>query len=147
MKLAFVVLSTIPAVVCGVIFMLLVTRTTLNVQSFMGAIMAIGVAVANAILLIIFAEEHRRAGNTSSAAAIRGAQTRMRPILMTSMAMIAGMISHGFGNRGGSPADGASRTGRDRWIVVCYRRDSAGSASGVFHGSGTSGSEIAITRS
>src|SRR6266849_4290068 len=97
MKLAFVVLSTIPAVVCGVIFMLLVTRTTLNVQSFMGAIMAIGVAVANAILLIIFAEEHRRAGNTSSAAAIRGAQTRMRPILMTSMAMIAGMIPMALG--------------------------------------------------
>jgi multidrug efflux pump subunit AcrB len=97
MKLAFVVLSTIPAVVCGVIFMLLVTRTTLNVQSFMGAIMAIGVAVANAILLIIFAEEYRRAGNTSSAAAIRGAQTRMRPILMTSMAMIAGMIPMALG--------------------------------------------------
>jgi len=89
---AFVVLSTIPAVVCGVIFMLLITRTTLNVQSFMGAIMAIGVAVANAILLIIFAEERRRAGNTSTVAAIHGAQTRMRPILMTSMAMIAGMI-------------------------------------------------------
>ncbi len=97
MKLAFVVLSTIPAVVCGVIFMLLVTRTTLNVQSFMGAIMAIGVAVANAILLIIFAEEHRRAGNTSSVAAIRGAQTRMRAILMTSMAMIAGMIPMALG--------------------------------------------------
>jgi multidrug efflux pump subunit AcrB len=59
--------------------------------------MAIGVAVANAILLIIFAEEHRRAGNTSSAAAIHGAQTRMRPILMTSMAMIAGMIPMALG--------------------------------------------------
>src|SRR6266853_2083956 len=106
MKLAFVVLSTIPAVVCGVIFMLLVTRTTLNVQSFMGAIMAIGVAVANAILLIIFAEEHRRAGNTSSAAAIRGAQTRMRPILMTSMAMIAGMIPMALGI-----GEGAEQTG------------------------------------
>jgi len=97
MRLAFVVLSTIPAVVCGVIFMLLITGTTLNVQSFMGAIMAIGVAVANAILLIIFAEEHRRAGNTSTFAAIHGAQTRMRPILMTSMAMIAGMIPMALG--------------------------------------------------
>ena len=97
MRLAFVVLSTIPAVVCGVIFMLLITGTTLNVQSFMGAIMAIGVAVANAILLIIFAEEHRRAGNASTVAAIHGAQTRMRPILMTSMAMIAGMIPMALG--------------------------------------------------
>jgi multidrug efflux pump subunit AcrB len=97
MKLAFVVLSTIPAVVCGVIFILLATRTTLNVQSFMGAIMAIGVAVANAILLIILAEQHRRTGNTSTVAAIHGAQTRMRPILMTSMAMIAGMIPMALG--------------------------------------------------
>ncbi len=92
MRLAFVVLSTVPAVICGVIFVLLITRTTLNIQSFMGAIMAIGVAVANAILLVVFAEEYRRAGNNSTVAAIHGAQTRMRPILMTSLAMIAGMI-------------------------------------------------------
>jgi multidrug efflux pump subunit AcrB len=97
MRLAFVVLSTIPAVICGVIFILLITGTTLNVQSFMGAIMAIGVAVANAILLIIFAEGHRRSGNTSTVAAIHGAQTRMRPILMTSMAMIAGMVPMALG--------------------------------------------------
>src|SRR6266404_1248639 len=97
MRLAFIVLSTMPAVICGVIFALLLTRTTLNIQSFMGAIMAIGVAVANAILLIIFAEEHRRAGNASNVAAVRGAQTRMRPILMTSMAMIAGMIPMALG--------------------------------------------------
>jgi len=96
-RLAFIVLSTIPAVICGVIFALLLTRTTLNIQSFMGAIMAIGVAVANAILLIIFAEEHRRAGNSSNVSAVRGAQTRMRPILMTSMAMIAGMIPMALG--------------------------------------------------
>ena len=97
LRLAFVVLSTLPAVICGVIFILLITGTTLNVQSFMGAIMAIGVAVANAILLIIFAEGHRRSGNTSTVAAIRGAQTRMRPILMTSMAMIAGMVPMALG--------------------------------------------------
>jgi multidrug efflux pump subunit AcrB len=97
MRLAFVVLSTIPAVICGVIFALLVTGTTLNIQSFMGAIMAIGVAVANAILLIIFAEEHRRTGNDSKVSAVHGAQSRMRPILMTSMAMIAGMIPMALG--------------------------------------------------
>ena len=97
LRLAFVVLSTVPAVICGVIFALLLTRTTLNIQSFMGAIMAIGVAVANAILLVIFAEERRRAGNTSKVASVNGAQTRMRPILMTSMAMIAGMIPMALG--------------------------------------------------
>jgi multidrug efflux pump subunit AcrB len=92
LKLAFVVLSTVPAVICGVLFMLLITGTSLNIQSFMGAIMAIGVAVANAILLVTFAEEYRRAGHASMDAALHGAKTRMRPILMTSMAMIAGMV-------------------------------------------------------
>jgi multidrug efflux pump subunit AcrB len=70
----------------------LLTGTTLNIQSFMGAIMAIGVAVANAILLVTFAEEYRRTGNSARDAASHGAKTRMRPILMTSMAMIAGMV-------------------------------------------------------
>ena len=97
LRLAFVVLSAVPAVVCGVLFILLLTRTTLNIQSFMGAIMAIGVAVANAILLVTFAEEYRCAGNTAIASAIQGAKTRMRPILMTSMAMIAGMVPMALG--------------------------------------------------
>jgi len=102
LNLAFAVLSTVPAVVCGVLFGLLVTGTSLNVQSFMGAIMAIGVAVANAILLVTFAEEHRRAGNTATEAAFHGAKTRMRPILMTSMAMIAGMVPMALGIGEGS---------------------------------------------
>jgi len=102
LRLAFVVLSAVPAVICGVLFVLLLTGTSLNIQSFMGAIMAIGVAVANAILLVTFAEEHRRAGNTADAAAIQGARTRMRPILMTSMAMIAGMVPMALGIGEGS---------------------------------------------
>jgi len=72
--------------------MLAATRTTLNVQSSMGAIMAIGVAVANAILLVTFAEQQRRGGGLSLDAAIHAARARMRPVLMTSAAMIAGMI-------------------------------------------------------
>ena len=92
MRVAFVTLSTVPAVIAGVAIALWLTGTTLNVQSFMGAIMAIGVSVANAILLITFAEGSRRAGQTSDAAAVEGARTRLRPILMTSLAMIAGMI-------------------------------------------------------
>ncbi|HKW33907.1 MAG TPA: efflux RND transporter permease subunit [Candidatus Acidoferrum sp.] len=102
LKLAFVVLSTVPAVICGVLFILLLTGTSLNIQSFMGAIMAIGVAVANAILLVTFAEEHRRAGNAATAAALYGVKTRMRPILMTSMAMIAGMVPMALGVGEGS---------------------------------------------
>jgi multidrug efflux pump subunit AcrB len=92
LRLAFVVVSTVPAVLAGVVVMLLATGTTLNVQSFMGAIMAIGVAVANAILLITFAEQARRHGGSALHTAIDAARARMRPVLMTSAAMIAGMI-------------------------------------------------------
>jgi multidrug efflux pump subunit AcrB len=92
LRLALVVVSTVPAVLAGVVVMLLVTGTTLNVQSFMGAIMAIGVAVANAILLVTFAEEARRRGGSPRTTAIEAAQARMRPVLMASAAMIAGMV-------------------------------------------------------
>jgi multidrug efflux pump subunit AcrB len=92
LRLALVVVSTVPAVLAGVVVMLWLTRTTLNVQSFMGAIMAIGVAVANAILLVTFAEQSRRNGGSSLQTAIEAARARMRPVLMTSAAMIAGMV-------------------------------------------------------
>jgi len=92
LRLALVVLSTSPAVILGVAMALWLTGTTLNVQSFMGAIMAIGVSVANAILLVTFAEHNRREGQPADAAAAEGARSRLRPILMTSVAMIAGMI-------------------------------------------------------
>lgn len=92
LRLALVVLSTAPAVILGVAVMLWITGTTLNVQSFMGAIMAIGVSVANAILLVTFAEKNRRDGQPPDSAAIDGATSRLRPILMTSIAMMAGMI-------------------------------------------------------
>jgi multidrug efflux pump subunit AcrB len=97
-KLALVVISTTPAVIAGVVVMLWVTGTTINLQSFMGAIMAIGVEVANAILLVTFAERHRREEGVDSArAAIEGAQGRLRPIVMTSCAMIAGMLPMAIG--------------------------------------------------
>jgi multidrug efflux pump subunit AcrB len=91
LRLALVVVSTTPAVVVGVVLMLLVTGTSLNLESFMGTIMAIGVAVANAILLVTFAEQNRRGGADSHAAARAAATERLRPVLMTSMAMMAGM--------------------------------------------------------
>jgi len=72
--------------------MLWLTGTTLNVQSFMGAIMSIGIAVANAILLVTFAELSRREGATVLDAALEGARGRLRAILMTASAMIAGMV-------------------------------------------------------
>ena len=97
-KLALVVVSTTPAVVAGVVVMLWLTGTTVNLQSFMGAIMAIGVAVANAILLVTFAEQHRREEAVEpDKAAMEGARGRLRPILMTSCAMIAGMVPMAVG--------------------------------------------------
>jgi multidrug efflux pump subunit AcrB len=99
-RLSLAVVSTVPAVLVGVVFALLLTRTTLNIQSFMGAIMAVGVAVANAILLVTFAERARvaKAGNPSATDAARtGATSRLRPILMTSFAMMAGMLPMALG--------------------------------------------------
>jgi multidrug efflux pump subunit AcrB len=97
LRLALAVASTIPAVLAGVVGALWLTGTTLNIQSAMGAIMAVGVAVANAILLVTFAEKARTAGADPFSAAIEGARTRLRPILMTSFAMIAGMIPLALG--------------------------------------------------
>lgn len=96
-KLAIVVISTVPAVIAGVVIALWLTRTTLNIQSFMGAIMAVGVAVANAILLVTFAERRRLDGVGARVGAVDGAAGRLRPILMTSFAMIAGMIPMAMG--------------------------------------------------
>ena len=91
-KLALIVLSTAPAVLAGSALMLFITGTTLNLESFMGTIMAIGVAVANAILLVSFAEQNRLKGAAAPEAARAAAAERLRPVLMTSVAMIAGML-------------------------------------------------------
>jgi multidrug efflux pump subunit AcrB len=91
-RLSLVTVSTIPAVVTGVVLMLYFTNTTVNIQSFIGAIMAVGVAMANAILLVTFAEKRRGDVSDIKSAAVSGAGSRLRAILMTSLAMIAGML-------------------------------------------------------
>ncbi len=91
-RLALVAVSTIPAVVSGVVLMLYFTGTMINIQSFIGAIMAVGVAMANGILLVTFAEKQRIATHDAARAAVRGAGDRLRAILMTSLAMLAGML-------------------------------------------------------
>lgn len=96
-RLALVATATTPAVVAGVAVALFATNTTLNIESFMGAIMCVGVAVANAILLVTFAERNRQSGASSLHAALTGARERLRPILMTSCAMIAGMFPMALG--------------------------------------------------
>ena len=96
-RLTLAVVSTIPAVLAGVVLALRFTGTTLNIQSAIGAIMAVGVAVANAILLVTFAERARRSGQTPREAALTGVSSRARAILMTSFAMCAGMVPMALG--------------------------------------------------
>ncbi|HEX2917752.1 MAG TPA: efflux RND transporter permease subunit, partial [Edaphobacter sp.] len=105
-RLPLAVLSTIPGVLVGVVLMLLLTRTTLNIQSFMGAIMAVGISVANSILMVSFAEQSRHASNDVLRASHYGATTRLRAILMTASAMICGMLpmAVGFGEGGAQAA-------------------------------------------
>jgi len=96
----FVVILALPATLCGILTMLFITGTTLNVPSLMGAIMAVGVASANSILLVTFAREQQQAGKTAFEAAIEAGHTRIRPVLMTAAAMIVGMIPMAIGAAG-----------------------------------------------
>ncbi len=101
-ELALVTIASVPAVLVGVALTLYLTGTTLNLESFIGAIMAIGVAIANAILFVTFAERARMAGENAAAAGVTGAASRLRPIVMTTLAMIAGMLpmAAGWGEGG-----------------------------------------------
>jgi multidrug efflux pump subunit AcrB len=104
--LAISILSTVPAVLLGAIGMLLLTGSTLNLQSYMGIIMSVGVSVANAILIVTNAENLRLEYRDPFKAATVAASIRLRPILMTSLAMIAGMIpmASGLGESGDQSA-------------------------------------------
>ena len=104
-RLSLIILSIVPAVVTGSVLLLLITGKTLNIQSYMGTIMAVGVAVANAILYVTNAEYHRKK-DYNSGFTMTAAYNRLRPILMTSLAMIAGMIplSLGLGEGGDQTA-------------------------------------------
>jgi multidrug efflux pump subunit AcrB len=95
-RIAAVMLAVIPAVIAGALMLLLLTGQSMNIQSYMGTIMAIGVAIANAVLFVTNAEVLRKSGNTQNPHLL-SAETRLRPILMTSMAMIAGMIPMALG--------------------------------------------------
>ncbi len=103
---AISVLATVPAVLLGAMLMLLATGATLNLQSYMGIIMSTGVSVANALLIVTNAEKLRLQYKDPFKAAIRSASIRLRPIMMTSIAMIVGMIpmASGLGEAGDQSA-------------------------------------------
>jgi len=96
----FVVILALPATFCGIVTMLFITGTTLNVPSLMGAIMAVGVASANSILLVTFARERQLKGRSAFRAALDAGRTRIRPVLMTAAAMVVGMIPMAIGGPG-----------------------------------------------
>ncbi len=98
----FIIITALPGALCGIVWVLFITGTTLSVPSLMGAIMAIGVATANSILLVTFANDERRAGRSAAEAARAAGYTRLRPVIMTALAMIIGMLpmSLGFGEGG-----------------------------------------------
>lgn len=93
----FIIMLAVPGALAGVLWMLALTGTTLNVESLMGAIMAVGVGVANGNLVITFANELREQGYSSVAAAIEAGRIRLRPVIMTALAMILGMLPMALG--------------------------------------------------
>jgi multidrug efflux pump subunit AcrB len=92
-----IILLAVPGALAGVLWILVLTHNTINVESLMGAIMAVGVGVANGNLLIIFANDLREQGYSATAAAIEAARTRLRPVVMTALAMILGMLPMALG--------------------------------------------------
>jgi len=93
----FIILMALPGALSGIVLMLFVTQTTLNVPSMMGAIMSIGVATANSILLVNFANDLRETGEDARTAALEAGFTRLRPVIMTALAMIVGMLPMALG--------------------------------------------------
>jgi multidrug efflux pump subunit AcrB len=93
----FIIITALPGAIAGVLWALFVTQTTINVPSLMGAIMSIGVATANSILLVTFANDERRTGHDAVSAALSAGYTRLRPVLMTALAMLVGMLPMALG--------------------------------------------------
>jgi multidrug efflux pump subunit AcrB len=92
LRLALISIGAVPGVMAGIAVMLYLTNTTLNIESFMGSIMCLGVSVSNSVMLVTFIDEHWKAGKSSIEAAEIGASERLRPILMTACAMTIGMV-------------------------------------------------------
>jgi multidrug efflux pump subunit AcrB len=91
-RMAIISIGAVPGVLAGIATILLATNTSLNIESFMGSIMCLGVSVSNSVMLVTFMNEHWKAGSRSDEAAIMGATDRLRPILMTACAMTVGMV-------------------------------------------------------
>jgi multidrug efflux pump subunit AcrB len=93
----FIILMALPGAMAGIVWILFITQTTFSVPSLMGSIMCVGVATANSILLVVFANDQRAEGMDARSAALAAGHTRIRPVLMTALAMIIGMLPMALG--------------------------------------------------
>jgi multidrug efflux pump subunit AcrB len=98
-----VIIMALPGAIAGIVWMLFVSQTTFSVPSLMGAIMTMGVATANSVLVITFADEQRKKGRSAVEAAIDAGFERVRPVCMTALAMIIGMIPMALGGGQNAP--------------------------------------------
>jgi multidrug efflux pump subunit AcrB len=98
-----VIVMALPGAIAGIVWMLFVTQTSFSVPSLMGAIMAMGVATANSVLLISFADDQRARGRSAVEAALEAGFERLRPVCMTALAMIIGMIPMALGGGQNAP--------------------------------------------
>src|SRR5205823_14192498 len=118
----FIIMAAVPGALVGILWMLALTGTTLNVESLMGSIMAVGIAVSNSILLVSFANDRRvETGGDALAAALEAGKTRVRPVLMTALAMIIGMVPMAAGRGEGgvqNAAVGREGIGGHVWCTV-----------------------------
>ena len=129
----FVIITALPAALAGIVWVLFATGTTLSVPALTGAIMCMGVATANSILVIAFARERLAATGDAMLAAMEAGFTRFRPVLMTALAMIIGMTADGAGPGRRRRAERAAWPRRDRGTGLCHRRHPDVRAGGIQH--------------
>jgi multidrug efflux pump subunit AcrB len=118
----FIILTALPGALAGILWMLYITQTTISVPALMGSIMCIGVATSNSILLITFANDQRHDGHDALSAALSAGTTRLRPVLMTALAMIIGMLpmSLGLGEGGEQNAPLGRAVIGGLLVATCY---------------------------
>src|SRR6059058_6040448 len=118
----FIIITALPAGFCGIVWMLFVTHTTFSVPALMGAIMSVGVATANSILMVTFANDQMREGHDARSAALAAGATRLRPVMMTALAMIIGMLpmSLGLGEGGEQNAPLGRAVIGGLLVVTCF---------------------------
>ena len=129
----FIIITALPGALCGIVWMLFLTRTTLNVPSLMGAVMSIGVATANSILVVTFAKERLAETRNAFTAALDAGYIRLRPVVMTALAMIIGMVPMALGLGEGGEQNAPLGPGRDRRPAICDGRDALFCSGGFLH--------------